>query len=367
MDREKSFQAGLALADEILADNLPTGAKGCRNCDRPYLGFRQVLADSGVEGIEDPTSFVVAFSSDFRSAILAVLRDHGIPWTEATKQTPSCSAFIASLVSSVEDKVKQVEEWLSRARQVGSHVLPCVDKFSKRRDEIKKSVGIVSSLDADKLFSKRLEASIRRLEDVTCEIEEAKREEAEKKAVYLENFRGGLLLDHRPRKPGKKALGITREINTWQRTADGWYTNKAIADISPPFPDEEYKVSGYKGGFLTKALRDGSWKGLPPPVWVKWGQWNLAVFANEEQVVLDAKYYSYFQRKYPGCLFMRSEKYEYTAVRSLDLSGVGVIMSITWEGSFRVKFDDNAGSPWVDVQTFWSEIRRKAEEGDKDE
>lgn len=196
-------------------------------------------------------------------------------------------------------------------------------------------------------------------------IVEAKREEAEKKAVYLENFRGGLLLDHRPRKPGKKALGITREINIWQRTADGWYTNKAIADISPPFPDEEYKVSGYKGDFLTKALRDGSWKGLPPPVWVKWGQWNLAVFANEEQVVLDAKYYSYFQRKYPGCLFMRSEKYEYTAVRSLDLSVVGVIMSITWEGSFRVKFDDNAGSPWVDVQTFWSEIRRKAEEGVK--
>jgi hypothetical protein len=209
------------------------------------------------------------------------------------------------------------------------------------------------------------EAKMDREKSLEEAIVEAKREEAEKKAVYLENFRGGLLLDHRPRKPGKKALGITREINIWQRTADGWYTNKAIADISPPFPDEEYKVSGYKGDFLTKALRDGSWKGLPPPVWVKWGQWNLAVFANEEQVVLDAKYYSYFQRKYPGCLFMRSEKYEYTAVRSLDLSVVGVIMSITWEGSFRVKFDDNAGSPWVDVQTFWSEIRRKAEEGVK--
>jgi len=399
MDRETSFQKGLALADEILADKTPTGGKGCRNCDRPYLGFRQVLLDSGVEGIEDPTNFVVAFAANFQYAILDVLRDHGISWTEATKQTPPCSAFIDSLVSSVGNEVKELEEWFRKERETrtssfatsfrgkGADVVrqaesflaryrQTTDKFSRWRDEINKSEKIVSFLDADKLFSEKLTTFLKRLEDVDCEklatlkyleesVVEAKREEAEKKAEYLENFRGGLLLDRRPRKPGKKALGITRDINTWQKTADGWYTNKAIADISPPFPGEEYRASGYKGDFLTKALRDGSWKVLPPPVWVVWGQWNLVVFANEKQVVLDAKYYSYFRHKYPGCFFVRSEKYEYAAVQSLDLSVVGVIMPISWSDVRRVKFNDNADSPWVDVQTFWSEIRSKAEGRDK--
>jgi hypothetical protein len=81
-------------------------------------------------------------------------------------------------------------------------------------------------------------------------------------------------------------------------------------------------------------------------------------------MILDSKYYAYFCRKYPKCEFTASGKHDFAAVRSSSepFVVVGVIMPISLDKRATIKFDEKAGSPWVDEETFWSEIRRKAEE-----